>query len=58
MKRHLDMAQQKIDEEPRSAKVWADLRLQRTQYVKNLLDELRQLDVGPPEVVIYKRHGE
>ncbi len=58
MKRHIDMAQQKIDEEPRSAKVWADLRLQRTQHVENLLDELSQFDVGPPEVMIYKRQGE
>jgi hypothetical protein len=45
MKRHLDMAQQKIDEEPRSAKVWADLRLQRTymSHNANLLHLLGRL---------------
>ena len=42
----IDTAQQKIDDEPASARTWANLRGQRAQRVEDLLEELRQLHVS------------
>ena len=45
MKHDIDTAQQKIDDEPASARTWANVKGQRA-HVEDLLEELRQLHVS------------